>query len=127
MKSERKKIIDKCDSVFREIIRLRDKVCQRTGKSTNLQVAHYFTRSNMRTRWDEANACLLNAGTHLYWAHKNHEEFRDFWIERIGQEEFERLKLRTRVRGTIYTSDLEVILIGLKARYEQLKKELSCN
>ena len=123
-KSERSNLIKQCDDIFREIIRRRDNwTCQRTGyRGKNMDVAHFFPRDNKRVRWDEDNACLLKKGIHKYWAHSKHEEFRDFWISRIGKERFERLKLRSQVRGTIYTHELKVIKIGLEIRLEGMKK-----
>ncbi|KKL26451.1 hypothetical protein LCGC14_2395190 [marine sediment metagenome] len=121
-KSERSKLIKACDSTIREIVLIRDNhTCQRSGKKTRLQVAHYFSRSYLRTRWDESNLITLNSGVHLFWAHKKPEEFRDFYISKIGQEEFDRLKLRTRVRGTIYAHELKIILVGLKIRLAEMK------
>ena len=122
MKTLRQKLRNSNDEIFRDIIRIRDKVCQRTHKRDRLQVAHYFTRKNLTTRWEEDNACLLNAGTHLFWAHVSIEEFRDFWIERIGKERFEELKLKTRYKGTMYTSELKLINIMLKQRLQKLKR-----
>lgn len=125
-KTERQILVDACDDTFREIIRLRDKmICQMTGHpGTNktLDVAHFFSRDYKQTRWDEANACLLKKGTHKFFAHKYPEKFRDWVITRIGQEEFDRLKLRTRVRGTIYTSDLKATLAMLKIRLNELRR-----
>lgn len=113
-KTERQKLIDENDNLFRDIIRKRDKRCQRSGSLENLQVCHYFTRKDFTTRWDLDNGCLLKAGIHKFWAHIKTEEFRDWWIARIGQERFDKLKLRNRYRGTIYTSDLKIIKVGLQ-------------
>jgi len=121
MKTERQKLIKSLDDLFRSIIRKRDKVCQRSGKRDNLQVAHFFTRSNLTTRWDEMNAVLLNAGIHNWWAHSKYEEYRDWFILHIGQQEFERLKLKNRCRGTIHTSELRLLKIALKKRLSELR------
>jgi len=129
-KTERQKLVKNCDDIFREIIRLRDNwTCQRTGfklDKYNADCAHFFSRDYKRTRWDEMNACLLRKGIHKNWAHVKSEEYRDWWISRIGQDEFDRLKLRTRVRGTIYTSDLLAIKIGLQMRLKRLELIKSC-
>ena len=123
-KTERQLLIKACDDTMREIIRIRDKwTCQRTGVPLDKHTAdatHYFSRDYKRTRWDETNICLLKKGIHKFWAHSKYEEFRDWWIARIGQEEFDRLKLRTRVRGTIYTHELKIVLVGLKIRLAKL-------
>ena len=129
-KSERSHIIDQLDDIFREIIRLRDNfTCQRTrikGDKYTIDVAHFYSRDYKRVRWDLDNACCLLKGTHKNWAHVKHQEFSDWWEIRIGKEAFERLKLKARVRGTIYTSDLKLLKLDLldKLEYYQ-KKELS--
>jgi len=125
MKTERQKLIKANDDLFREIIRIRDNwTCQRTGiklNKNNADCAHLFSRDYKRIRWDESNACLLRKGIHKNWAHVKYEEFRDWFIQRIGQDEFNRLKLRSRVRGTIYTHELKVIKMGLQMRLKRLK------
>ena len=79
-----------------------------TGKETGVQVAHFFTRKNLHTRWDVDNACLLSAGKHLYFAHVEHEKFRDWYIKRIGQDRFDALKMRANyVGGTVSVTTLK--------------------
>ena len=122
-KSERKQLIKDLDEIFRDIIRLRDKcICQRTGKTSNIQVAHFYSREYTRTRWDMDNACCLNANVHINWAHVKHQEFQDWWLQRIGKEAFDRLKLKAQVRGTVYTCNLRLLkkdLLTKKKYYER--------
>ena len=115
-KSERKKLIESNDKIFRDIIRMRDKVCQWSGRTENLQIAHFFTRGTLRLRWDEENACLLNAGVHLFRAHKYPEQFRDFWLKRIGEKRFVMLKMRAGYVQPIKMFDLLMIHSQLKER-----------
>ena len=115
----RKELIQQNDDLFREIIRKRDKVCQRTGSDQNLQVAHFFTRGNLTTRWEEDNACLLRKGIHYHWAHSRRAEFRAFWIDRIGQERFDQLEIMTRCKGHIPTCNLALIRDELKRELEK--------
>ncbi|NQT22568.1 MAG: hypothetical protein HQ579_03915 [Candidatus Omnitrophica bacterium] len=119
-KTERQLLILENDRIFREIIRKRDVVCQKTGKARNLQVAHYFTRGNLRTRWDEDNACLMNAGAHLYWAHTEIEQFRDWWIKRLGIKRFEQLKLRAGYISSYPTHEIKAMKERLKERLSEL-------
>jgi hypothetical protein len=125
-KSPRKSIIYQLDDIFREIIRLRDDfTCQRTGNKGdkyNIDVAHFYSRDYKRIRWDLDNACCLGKGVHKFWAHKKPQEFSEWWLERIGEEAFERLKLKARVRGTIYTSDLFLLKADLLDKLEYYKK-----
>ena len=114
-KSPRQILIRQCDDLVRLIVRARDKVCQRTGKTKNLQVAHYKTRGNLSLRWDLNNVILLNAGIHYWWAHTKPEEFRAFMIERLGLEKVEQLDLKARYRPSpIRLSDLMLIKLGLE-------------
>ena len=120
-KWNRKELIQQNDDLFREIIRLRDKVCQRSHVGRNVDVAHFFTRKNLTTRWDFDNACLLRKGIHRYWAHVYRVEFRTFWINRIGPDRFEQLEIKTRCRGHIPTCNLALIRDELKRRLENGK------
>lgn len=108
-KTERQKLVKANDDLFRQIIRFRDKVCQKTGRTENLQVCHFYTRGNLRVRWDEDNACLLQGGIHIFWAHKNPQEFREFWIKRLGKEKFEALELKAHYVAPVKTQDLYFI------------------
>lgn len=121
-KSERQKLIAANDRLFREIIRIRDRVCQKTGKTTNLQVCHFYTRSILRVRWLGDNACLLNGGIHLFWGHKNPQEFREFWLRRLGQKKFDELELRAKYVAPVHEIDLRFINFGLTNQLEELKK-----
>jgi hypothetical protein len=123
-KTYRQKLILENDRLFREIIRARDKVCQKTGKTTNLQVAHFWTRKGLRTRWDEENACLLNAGVHLYWAHIDRRQFEEFWRRRLGQEKFDALEIRARYVAQVKEMDLEFIKYNLKQKLSALLERL---
>lgn len=121
-KNDRQKLISACDDLFREIIWIKDKgVCQRSHKRTNLQVAHFHTRAILSLRWNEDNACLLNANTHHRWAHVYHAAFRDFWIKRVGDRKFNMLKWKAQFNGTIYTSSIKLLRDSLRARLKELK------
>jgi len=116
----RSNLIKDCDDLFRQIIKLRDKVCQKTGNTNNLQVCHYYTRGNLRLRWDFDNTCLLNAGVHKWWAHVHIEEFRDWWKERLGEDKFQQLIIRGRCKGSLKTHEIKAIKIWLKQKLKEL-------
>ena len=126
-KLTRQTLIKANDDLFRAIIRLRDKVCQKTFKSTNLQVAHYWTRGNLRTRWDYDNACLLNGGVHYYWAHVHPEQFREFWIKRLGQKKFDELEIKARYVAPVKEIDLVYKKQELTELLEDKKENLCPN
>jgi hypothetical protein len=72
-------------------------------------------------RWDEDNACLLNAGKHIFWAHVERKQFEEFWIRRLGQEKFDALEIRARYVAPVKEFDLVMIKELLKKRLEELK------
>jgi hypothetical protein len=109
-KSSKAVLIKQCDDIFREIIRRRDKVCQRTWVDRNLQVAHFISRENKHLRWTKDNAVLLNGGVHKFWAHKNHSEFRDFMISRIGEEKVKKFEMMDKVHcRPLYECEIRLI------------------
>lgn len=117
--------VERNDDIAREIVRLRDKVCQKTGKSSaevNLQVAHYLSRGNYHTRWDLDNLCLLGEGTHYFWAHKKANEFREFMIGRLGSTRFNALELREKMSAGSPV-DTEAWYLYLQAELKKLKAE----
>lgn len=72
--------------------------CERCGKGyeegdRGLHASHYFSRKNENTRF-----CPLNVFSHCFGCHQhlgsNPEEFRDWVIKKIGQKEYDKLKLR---------------------------------
>lgn len=123
-KTNRQKLIKANDDLFRKIIRLRDKVCQVTGKKENVQVAHFYTRGNLRMRWDLDNACLLNAGKHIWWAHTNPEQFKEFWIKRLGERRFDILNLKARYVAPVKEFNLICVHKELTEILQELAKEL---
>ena len=62
MKSRRRRLVDKLDTVFSKFIRKRDSdsfckcyTCGKQGDPKEMDAGHYIKRSCMRTRWDERN------------------------------------------------------------------------
>ena len=109
-----KKEITKLDSIFRDKIRARDKVCQCFGSTQrcggSLQVAHFITRSNKQVRWCMDNAALLCAGHHIFWAHKNPLDFQEFVFKRLGENRYTLLKLAARGNRKLYFEDVKLSL-----------------
>ena len=80
------------DSLFRDIIRGRDKsICQNCKSSYNPQVAHIISRRYHTTRWDINNALILCSKCHARWTY-HPLEWEQWIIKRIGQSEYEALK-----------------------------------
>lgn len=115
-KSERRKLIEKADKLFRDYIRLRDKMsCQRCGQDAyhdrKIEVAHFYGRSNLTTRWAPDNVCLLCFKCHYLWAHREPMEFSQWWLKRLGEDRFKLLQVR---KNMIFDEDLKLIVIGLR-------------
>jgi len=120
--TERQHLIKDCDDLLRDIVRIRDNwTCQKSRSREGVQVAHFFSRKDLTTRWDLDNVCLLNAGVHKFWAHVKHEEFRDWWISRIGLVRFDALRMRNRCRGPVTTDSIRMTKMWLRQTLEEMK------
>lgn len=60
-----------CDNIFSRYIRARDQICQRCGKTENLQCAHILSRSYSAVRCDPDNAIAMCYSCHIGWWHHN--------------------------------------------------------
>ena len=120
-KTERQKLIERLDDIFRDIIRKRAGGFSEKShlSAPHGQVAHWISRSNLRVRWDEDNAFFLGPGEHHWWAHKYPEKWRTWVREHIGEERFENLLLKSRARGTFTTSRLKMMAIYLEQQLSQ--------
>lgn len=92
--------LDKADIAFSRYIRLRDKKCCRCGKKgtgkdriVGLQASHYFGRAREATRFLPSNVDALCFFCHRYWGSDNREDYRNFKIQQLGQEEFDKLTI----------------------------------
>ena len=80
-----------------------------------LQCSHFISRRQHSTRWDECNACGFCAACHMYFTGHPLEHV-EFFKARLGDVEFERLKMRSQgVKGI----DIKLVRIYLN----QLLKE----
>ena len=77
--------------------------CQRiyspdnTAALQNLGVAHYHKRDHENVRFDEDNTLLLcNIPCHRYFD-EHRGEFKDFMLNRLGQQLFDMLELRAHI------------------------------
>lgn len=99
-KSDRQKLIEECDDLFRELINKRDKVCRICGTTKNLQVAHIFSRSRKSVRWNPLNAVLLCVKHHLFYAHREPMLFAEDVKRMLGKDyEGLRRQAETPARG----------------------------
>jgi len=94
-KSERKRLMDQADQLWRDCVKLRDKKSVLSGKGGSLNAHHIITRSNLATRWSLDNGLTFTSGEHAFWVHKNIAES-TVWIQNyLGQEKFDNLLERS--------------------------------
>jgi len=121
-KSERSKIIFELDKIVRQILLLRDKVCLYSGRTNNLQVSHYISRSNLHLRHNLDNVHLFNGGIHLFLFHKRPHIYREWLIKKIGLDKVEWLEMQDRIYcKPIYTADLKLLKQDLLSKLEYYK------
>ena len=120
--------IDKRDTVFSKLIRLRDRfVCQNCGKyfpkGHGLQCAHIFSRRHQSTRYDPDNACALCFTCHQYFG-ENPTIFAVWVVQKLlGEARYEMLRERHNriVRRT--KADLEALYQHLRAQLKALEAD----
>lgn len=114
MKKKSLKALKKeADILFAQIVRNRGR-CQKSGRTNNLQCAHFHSRSKLSVRWDFGNAFCLNAGVHLFWAHKEPGEYTE-WVRMIlGEENYIALNERARETKQWKLWELEALVVDLK-------------
>ena len=118
--------IDKRDTIFSKLIRTRDKwTCQRCGRkyeegSQGLHCSHFFSRRHRGTRWDMDNACAHCMGCHSFLG-GNPIEFTEWIKQFLGQDVFERLRMKAMKVTKFTKADLEWIYQDLKAQLKELE------
>ena len=118
-KSPKRQAEIEADDLWRDCIRKRDDMtCQYCGKkaveggsNVVIQAHHITTRANKKVRHSLDNGILLCRGCHKFQAHGNPENFRDFLINRMGQESFDALKLRSNIARGKYDPKMNVIAL----------------
>lgn len=91
-KSTRKKLIQKLDTIVSLIVRARDGHCVTpTEKCTKvLQCSHLIKRGKLPTRFDLDN-CNCQCSYHNY-LHNNYPEiYTEWWLNKYGQEAYNKL------------------------------------
>ena len=117
-RTDRQKLIEKCDALWSRSVRERDEHhCRRCGKSPWEYVAvlahHIFGRSNMATRFDLDNGVTLCLDCHRY-AHSHPEEFQA-WVWLGMGFMFDGLRVKAQV--VVHYKNFELLEI-----LEQLKR-----
>jgi 5-methylcytosine-specific restriction endonuclease McrA len=71
--------------------------CEKCGKTYGLQASHIISRTHRNTRWDLQNGLCLCKGCHKFWAHKEPLEFTEWVKEKLGEKEYEALRMRGQI------------------------------
>ena len=91
-KPSKKRIKSELDKLWRNKIHERcEGKCEICGKSP-VQAHHVFSRRYTGSRWLVDNGVGLCYFHHKFFAHVKYEEFRCWFIERIGQDRFDAIK-----------------------------------
>ena len=80
--------------------------------ATPCQAHHIFSRTYRSTRWDLDNGIALCYRHHFHFAHSKFEEFRDWVIQEIGEELYNKIKDQSKL---ILKEPLEESLERLKS------------
>ena len=95
-KTKRKTLIEDCDRLWRQCVRARDRCCRVCGRdSGKLDAHHIIKRRHMATRWDLLNGCLLCFSHHRAEGHDNPVQMYKNLVEIFGEEELERLRVKS--------------------------------
>jgi len=128
-KTEKQKAIDRADSLWSEIVKLRDNsTCQycklthtKEGKEKVVQAHHIFSRTYKSTRWDTANGITLDKYCHKFIAHEKPELFRMFLINWMGEAEYLRLFAKSQI---VKAHDVAASEIALEIEKAQVIQDL---
>ena len=84
---------NKLHKLVREYVILRDKVCLRCGKGSNLHASHIYPRGKYpRMQFNTDNVKALCLGCHLYWWHKHPIEAKEWAVKTLGKARLNKLK-----------------------------------
>ena len=88
-----RKQIKELDKLWSRVIRLRDKFCQRCGKTVPLAGHHIKTKGRYRSvRWNLLNGVCLCSGCHIFWIHKELTDGTE-WVKKwMGSSRYGLLK-----------------------------------
>ena len=120
--NERQQLVSELDQIIRDILKLRDKVCQMTGAKEGLNVCHFISREVIACRWDLDNVMLATGGINCFWMTKYKTRYRDFMVKRIGLDKVIHLEWKERKPAPIYTYNLRLLKADLLDKLEYYKK-----
>ncbi len=124
-KNPREFLEKELDGLVAELTWVRDNyTCQKCLRGPCKNAHHAFNRTYKGDgiRWDPRNLVNFCWPCHLYWAEVKHEEFRDWFIARIGEATWLELKRMALQGGKITPDALRQIKENLTAELNRLKK-----
>jgi len=130
-KTDRQKMEDRLDALFRELIRKRAMKrvggCERCGAPKlsykKLDTAHCHGRNKRTVRWDERNGAGLCGGCHRYIDSQitaKEELFRRL----LGDKEYERLYILAEMTTKQSPVDYKLNKIYLSVKIQELESEI---
>lgn len=99
--------VSEADRLFSIEIRKRDGQCVNCGSTLFLGCSHYFSRGIYALRYDPENCITLCQECHENWEHEKDGVYKDFMIMWLGEEEFEVLKYRSKMKINPYQAITE--------------------
>ncbi len=112
-KSRRNSLKKALDVEMSKRVRERDKHrCRKCGRE-RVYHHHILTKTRLTTRWDMENGISLCYHCHK-WAHAAAEEFREWVLSWMSQEEYDKLYLRSQMRGGFKETDLMWLLTDMR-------------
>jgi 5-methylcytosine-specific restriction endonuclease McrA len=119
---DKKRLIQDCDTLFSQFIRLRDGKCCVCGKADRpLFCHHIFTRRIYALRWFDKNGVAICWACHRHVAHEHPEKFRDIIMNKIGEEQYLELK-----RMAYAAPGAKHDYVAIKARLIKDRQDLIC-
>lgn len=113
---QRNKQIEKLDTLFSKLIRIRDGKCLRCGTIHGLECSHTITREDIQYRWDFMNAITLCYRCHRNW-HQYQEEGKQ-WMQK-NLPEFYNYYIDNRYKLSQFKVDLDEVLKLLKEKEKE--------
>ena len=84
------------DSMFSKRIRERDKLCRRCKIKRAKDNSHFWRRGHSGTRYDFNNCVGVCRPCHDIWEHQKNNEYKDFMLSWLGEEEYNLVEKRAR-------------------------------
>jgi hypothetical protein len=122
---DRKEVMKRLDDLWRIVVKekvgYRCEYCGQKGKVLNSH--HIFSRRHRGTRWDTRNGACLCSGHHQFIAHGEPETFRKFLIDRMGQEAYDLLYVRSHTPSKFSYGDLLMLEYDLQKQLHVLREQ----